>query len=146
MAERRTLTVTMRITGLPQTIRAFNKLPKDAQREVAAASLSIAGVLAVDVRISARTNGQSGLMAPTVRAVKGTLPTIVAGGNRRVGRNRVPAYKVLFGSEFGSHSLKQYRGFTSDGYWFFRTVKDNLDYVDREFNAAWDEVIRRWAV
>jgi hypothetical protein len=101
VAVKRTITVTIRIAGARETIRAYNQLPEDGQREMQAASLSIAGVVAADIRTSARRNAQSALMAPTVRAQKGAIPIIIAGGARRVGRNRVPAYKVLFGSEFG---------------------------------------------
>src|SRR5688572_27989939 len=96
-----------------------------------AASLSIAGVVAADIRTSARTNAQSALMAPTVRAQKAAVPVILAGGSRRVGRNRVPAYKVLFGSEFGAY-LKQFRAVNSSGYWFFETFDKKRDYIGSE--------------
>lgn len=144
--ERRTLVVRMRITGLREAQKAFARLPKDANTEIRAASLSIAGYVAVQIKASAARNAQSALMVPTVRAIKDRVPVVQAGGNRRVGRNKVQAHKVLFGSEFGAVTLPQYRAFNSDGYWFFVTVKDNLGYVDREWNEAWDEVIRRWAV
>jgi hypothetical protein len=141
---RKTITVTLRISGIRETIRAFNQLPDDASQEMRAASLSIAGVVAADVRTAARRNPQSALMAPTVRAQKDRVPVVVAGGTRRVGRNRVPAYKVLFGSEFGAHSLKQYRAFNSNGYWFFETFNAKSDYISREYIAAADEVLAKW--
>lgn len=144
MTEKRTITVTVRITNLRPTLAAFRDLPKDADREMRAASLSIAGFVAVELKMAARGNGQSALMVPTIRAVKDRVPTVQAGGLRRVGRNRVPAYKVLFGSEFGSHSLKQYRAFNAGGYWFFVTVDENRGYIDREYNEAADEVLRNW--
>lgn len=146
MAEKRTLTITIRISGLSEARRAFKRLPKDANQELRAASLSIAGVVATRIRTASRTDAQSALMAPTVRAIRDRLPVVQAGGSRRVGRNRVPAYKVLFGSEFGSHSLKQYRAFNADGYWFFPTVKSNMDYISGEWLDAWDEVLRKWAL
>jgi hypothetical protein len=139
-----TLTVTIRITGLHETIRAFKNLPDDATKELRAASLSIAGAVAVDVKSAARTNAQSGLLAPTVKAVRDRVPSIQAGGARRVGSNRVPAFKVLFGSEFGSKSLKQFRPF-GDSYWFFRTVEENHGYIEREWLDAADEILRKWA-
>jgi hypothetical protein len=146
MAEKRSLTVTIRISGIRETIRALNQLPKDAQHEMRAASLAIAGVVAVAVKGAARSDSaQSALMAPTVRAQKDRVPVIVAGGARRVGSNKQPAYKVLFGSEFGAVTLKQYRAFNASGYWFFETVTvRERDYIDEEYNAAADEVLRKW--
>jgi hypothetical protein len=146
MAEKRTLTVTIRITGLRETLRATKNWPDDAQKEIRAASLSIAGAVAVDIRTAARTNGQSALLAPTVRAVKDRVPSVQAGGARRVGRNRVPAYKVLFGSEFGAVTLRQYRAFQSGGYWFFKTVEADTDYISSEWLDAIDDVNRRWGL
>ena len=143
---RRVLTVTIRITGIRETIRATHKWPEDAQKEIQAASLSIAGAVAVDIRTAARMNAQSALMAPSVRVAKGNAPIIQAGGARRVGRNRVPAYKILFGSEFGSHSLAQYRAFQSGGYWFFVTVDASTGYIEREYADAIDEVNRKWGL
>lgn len=144
MAEKRTLTVTIRITGLRETIRAFKNLPDDASTELRAASLSIAGAVAVDIRQAARTNAQSGLLAPTVRPARDRVPAVQAGGTRRVGSNRVPAYKVLFGSEFGAKTLKQFRPFT-DSYWFFRTVEEKQGYIESEWLDAADEILRKWA-
>lgn len=147
MAPKRTLTVTVRITGYRELVRAFKNYPEDAIKELRAASLSIAGAVAVKIRAAALAQRQSGLLAPTVKAVKGqTFPTIEAGGYRRVGRNRKPAYKVLFGSEFGSNALKQYRAFDSDGYWFFITVKANNGYITQEYLGAVDAVNRKWAL
>lgn len=144
MAEKRTITVTVRITNLRETLRKFNDLPKDAAEEMRAASLSIAGVVAVDIKNAARANAQSALMVPTIRAVRDRVPVVQGGGTRRVGRNRVPAYKVLFGAEFGSKSLAQFRPFDGTGYFFFPTVELKRGYIDREYNEAADEVLRKW--
>jgi hypothetical protein len=142
--EKRTITVTIRITNLRPTLKKFAALPKDADKEMRAASLSIAGVLAVDIRSAARANAQSALMVPTIRAQRDRVPTVVGGGTRRVGSNRVPAYKVLFGAEFGSHALKQFRPFDGTGYFFFPTVEAKRGYIDTEFNEAADEVLKKW--
>lgn len=141
---KRTITVTVRITNLRPTLAAFKALPDDANMEMRAASLSIAGFLAVELKMAARTDAQSALMVPTIRAMKDRVPVVQAGGARRVGRNREPAYKILFGSEFGAHSLKQYRAFNAGGYWFFVTVDENTEYIDREYNDAADEVLTKW--
>jgi hypothetical protein len=146
MGDRRTLTITIRISGLRETVRAFKKWPDDAITEIRAAGFSIAGYVATKIRASARLNAQSALIAPTVRAQKDRLPVIVAGGARRVGRNRVPAYKVLFGAEFGAVTLAQFRAFNSGGYFFFVTVDAESEYIQREYLAAVDEINRKWAL
>jgi hypothetical protein len=143
---KRTLTVTIRISGLRETIRAFKQWPEDAITEIRAASFSIAGVVAVRIKGAARLNAQSALIAPTVRAQKDRLPVIIAGGTRRVGRNKVPAFKVLFGAEFGAVTLAQFRAFNAGGYFFFSTVDAEMDYISSEYVAAVDEVNRRWAL
>jgi hypothetical protein len=144
VASKRTITVTIRITNLRETLRKFNDLPKDADKEMRAASLSIAGAVAVQIRSAAGAQRQSALMVPTIRAQRDRVPTVVAGGTRRVGSNKVPAYKVLFGSEFGSKTLAQFRGFDSEGYWFFRTVDANREYFQQEWTEAADEVLKKW--
>lgn len=143
---RRALTVTIRISGYRELVRAFKNWPDDAIKEIRAAGLSIAGAVAVRIKLAAMAQAQSGLLAPTVKAVPGTMPSIEAGGFRRVGRNKVPAYKVLFGSEFGSKSLPQYRAFDADGYWFFITVQANGSFIEREYLEAVDETNRKWAL
>lgn len=147
MTTKTSLTVRIRIFGLRETLAKFKQLPDDATRELRQASLAIAGALAVEIRHAAKADSaQSGLLAPTVKPLFDRVPSVKAGGaSRKVGRNRVPAYKVLFGAEFGSHSLAQFDPFNPDGYWFFETVQSNEDYISREWDEAADEIIRKWA-
>jgi len=140
------LSVTIRISGAHQTLRAFKQMPDDATTELRTASLKIAELLAAQLKVAATVAGaQTGLMAPTVRAKKDRVPVVQAGGTRRVGSNRVPAYKVLFGGEFGSHSLKQYPAFNSEGYWFFQSVKRDEPRLASEWTDAVDTINRKWA-
>ena len=84
---------------------------------------------------------------------------VVAGGTRRVGRHRTPAYRLLFGSEFGMNQrsgwyarpryassvgrqYKPHRGRAS--YWFFTTVDDSQAEMVTEWRRAADTVIRRF--
>jgi hypothetical protein len=76
-------------------------------------------------------------MAGTVKARRDRVPVIEAGGATSVGRNRVPAYKILFGSEFGARTLPQYRPHLGKGsYWMWATVEANQPEISR----AWAEV------
>ena len=104
------LTVNMPIEGARETLRAFRKLPKEASQELRERSLKLSETLANRARQAARSDSpQAALMAPTIKARRDRLPSIQVGGSKRVGRNRKPAYKILFGSEFGSNTLRQSR-------------------------------------
>lgn len=140
------LTVRVRISGLQETLRAFRELPRDATNELKTRTKLLATTLALQIRAAGLTDsGQSAIVAKTVRANRDRVPVITAGGMARVGRNRKPAYKVLFGSEFGATSLRQYRPHVGAGsYWFFKEVEHQGPRIDREWNAIADDVIRRW--
>lgn len=140
------LTVKVRIDGINQTLAALSRLPKDAQDEIRAVSAELAKALAVTAAQAARTEGrQAALVAVTVKAGRDRVPVINAGGARRVGRNREPAYKVLFGSEFGANYYKQFKPHLGAGsYWFFKTVDDEQAEISRAWLDAADEIVERF--
>lgn len=139
------LSASVTVSGLKETLAALRKMPDDAKAELKDTSFELAQSLAKALRSAARGQGpQSGLMAGTVNVGDSSgndsdLPVVQAGGSSKVGRNHAPAYKVLFGSEFGAHRLKQFRGFNSSGYWFFPTV----DEMGEEIAEKWDEAAQR---
>ena len=141
------LVVTVQVDGARETLAAFRALPKDANNELRDASLKLATVLAGRAQTSARAEGRQGrILAPTVKARRDRLPVIEAGGTKRIGRNRKPAWKLLFGSEFGSNRLRQFKPHLGSGsYWFFRTIEDNQAYTDQEWRRAADAVIRAFS-
>lgn len=138
-----TLTVTVRIDGLFETLRALSKLPKDAQNELRTKTLVLSKELAARaVASGVREGSQAALVSTTVKARRDRVPVIVAGGMKRLGSNRKPAFKLLFGSEFGAHVLKQYkRHIGNDSYWFFKTVKENERYISDAWNEVADSII-----
>lgn len=131
------LTINVKITGARETLAAFRRLPKDASKALRERSLELAQALAGRVASAARADSpQSALMAATVKPRRDRVPVIEAGGTSRVGSNRVPAYKVLFGSEFGARVLPQYRPHQGRGsYWMFRTVEAN----EATLEAGWQK-------
>lgn len=141
------LTVRLRIDGLRETMRAFRELPKEANNSLRDRTLELSERLAGRVRTAATgDSGQSALIAPTVKAKRDRVPVIQAGGTKKVGRNRVPAFKVLFGAEFGATRLKQYRPHVGQGsYWFFRTVEENEAEIADAWRKVADDIIREWA-
>lgn len=142
MARQKTsLGANVRVEGADETIRKFKQLSKDAKNEIKERTKKLAETLAGKARSAGMSDfaPQSKLVAPTVRAVKGTSPSIVVGGSKKVGKRGTPAYKVLFGSEFGSNTYTQFGRPHSgrEGNWFFPVVEDNK----RDVVKAWDDIV-----
>lgn len=146
MAKTPALTVNLKITGVRETLALFNGLPAAASVELRAASLRLAELMAARAKAAAvADNKQSALMAPTIKPVRDRLPTVQAGGTKRVGRNKKPAYKILFGSEFGSSRLNQFRPHRGrNSYWFFASVEANQALIDKQWNRAADKIVLAW--
>ncbi|WP_344231470.1 hypothetical protein [Kribbella hippodromi] len=138
----------MSIAGARETLAAFRQLPKDASKELRDASTRISEVEAVKIRsAAASSSAQSALVAPGIRARRDRLPSIVVGGARKVGRNRKPLNKIMYGANFGATALKQFRphrGAGDEDYWFFSTVEKDLPQMVDQWGRAVDKVIRRW--
>lgn len=142
-ARPKSLKLTIHITGARETLAAFNRLPKEANAALRKRSMELATTLATKVRSAAVSDSpQSALMAPTIKARLDRLPVIEAGGAKKVARNKRPAYKILFGSEFGSH-LPQFRPHLGRGsYWFYRTVYDSQAEIAAAWSKAADDIQR----
>lgn len=154
------LVVTLRVDGARETLKAFQMLPKQANDELRDSSQRIALALAGRVQAAATAEGgQAAALARTVKARRDRVPSVEAGGVTRVGSRRAPAYRLLFGSEFGMNMRsgwyaaprykeskgRQYGPHLGGGsYWFFTTVEGDDSRIDREWNHAADEIIRRF--
>lgn len=141
------LTVRLRIEGARGTLKAFKDLPKDASDELREGTLKLSQALASRVASAGRADSpQSALVAGTVKANRDRVPSISAGGSKRVGSNRKPVFKILYGSEFGSSRLKQFRPHLGRGsYWFFREVEDNQSDIADAWRKVADDVLKKWA-
>jgi hypothetical protein len=140
------LTVRIRIEGIRETLQAFRELPADATKRLREETLKLAEVLANRARADGLADSapQSHLVAATVKAVKDRVPAIQAGGSMRLGRRRAPAYKLLFGSMFGSNEYRQFRrphGGTQ-AYWFFPVVEEASGEISAAWNRVADEIVR----
>lgn len=140
------LTITIRIDGLQQILTALKDVPKDAQLELRAAALELSQELAAAAKASGMAEGaQAALVATTVKAAKDRVPVVTAGGTKKLGSNKKPAYKLLFGSEFGATYLEQYKPHIGrDSYWFFKTIEENQVEISTRWLEAANEVIRKF--
>ena len=141
------LAINVGVDGIQQTLAAFKQLPKDASNELRNATLVLAKLLADAASEAGRAEGrQAALAAPTVVARRDRIPIVVVGGTKRVGRRRVPVYKILFGSEFGSSRLKQYKPHRGrEGYWFFPTVEREAQATADVWGRMAEAIIAKWS-
>lgn len=139
------LSVSIKVSGLYQTLAKLEKIPDDAKSELKDTAFELSQTIAKSIRVAARAQGRQGpLMAGTLSTGTDTgsdsdMPIVQAGGSSRVGRNRKPAYKLLFGSEFGAYKLRQFRPRNPTGYWFFPTV----DAASGEIGSKWMEAAEK---
>lgn len=154
------LTISVHVDGIRQTLAAFRRLPKQASDSLRDRTLDLSELLARRIKAAGRLDSrQSAAVAPTVKAVRDRVPAIVAGGTVRVTSTRVPASKVIFGSEFGARRRfgwyaahkyassrgRQYRRHLGRGsYWIFRTVEENAAEISRAWAKVADDVVQAW--
>jgi hypothetical protein len=147
---------TIRAEGARDILRAFDRLPADAQETVRTRSYELARRLAQLVAAAGRADSrQSAVAAGSVQAEPGRTPMITAG---RTGSQK--ARDLLFGSEFGMRRktgwYRKPRYFDSRGqqfrdhlgahsYWFFDSVERNQDETTRAYGEMADEIIQKWA-
>ncbi|MFF5992580.1 hypothetical protein [Prauserella flavalba] len=155
------LTVNLYIQGLRPTLAAFRELPKDANTELRQRSRELSETLATRIQAAAQAEGgQAALLARTVRAQRDRVPVVQAGGTRKLGRHRAPAWALLFASEFGMnrrsgwYAATRYRGSAGrqyqphsgqDGYWFFPTARAFEPEMGRQWRQAAGAIIRKFA-
>jgi hypothetical protein len=154
------LTFHIRIEGATETLAAFNKLSRDANKELRDETYEIADDVAGHMRgAAARDGAQSALMVPTIKARRDRVPNVSAGGGLPVGRYGKPAGALIFASEFGMsgrsgwYSRRRYRvsrgrqwhpHIGNTGYWFFPTARRLEPEVQRRWLAVADRLLRAW--
>lgn len=153
------LTIRLKGEGVRETLSVLRHFPKDANRQLREASLRIADLLAQSAKQASSIDAQSAAVGKTVRAIKDRVPVVQAGGARRITSSRVPAWRLLFGSEFGAngrfgwYSAARYaesegRQFSPHqgrtGRWFFPTVERELPAALKEWREAADEIVRKF--
>ena len=156
---KQTLTIRLRATGIKETLTAFNRLPKDANKELRDASARIAEALARSAKSASRIDAQAAAVGATVRVARDRVPVVQAGGAKRITSSRVPAYALLFGSEFGAggrygwyaagkygdssgRQFHPHQGRT--GRWFFPTVEREAPHALQLWGQAADEIVRKF--
>lgn len=132
------MAMNIKVTGLKSTLKALKKLPEQFQSDVMDASWEISQEVAVALRAKARSqSNMTGLEAPTIVTGEALMPMVTIGGSSMVGKHAVAAYKILFGSEFGSNKYHQFKPVNAAGYWIYPTVTAMQEtFVDKWQEAA----------
>jgi hypothetical protein len=156
---KRALTIRLREKGVRETLAAFRRLPKDTNRELREASLRIADLIAQSAKSASHIDAQSAAVGTTVRPIKDRVPVVQAGGAKRITSDRIPAWRLLFGSEFGANGRYGFyarpryaespgRQFSPhqgrQGRWFFPTVEREQPRTFARWREAADEIVRRF--
>lgn len=157
---KQTITVKVTITGVRATLAKLKYLPKEASDKLRDESQKLASFLALNAKSAGYAEGrQVGLVAGTIKAVRDRVPSVTMGGSQRLGRNRKPAYGLLFAAEFGMDGRSGWYGASkyghsagrqwhphagTDGYFFFKTVDRNAGQIDAAWNRVADDVINEF--
>lgn len=154
------LKVEIQNSGVRETLKAFNRLPKAQQAALRDRTMQLAETLAVRVRQAGQREGrQARPLSVTVKARRDRIPIIEVGGTAKVGASKVPAWRVLLGSEFGGNRRTGWYGisrFTSStgrqfkphlgrgSYWFFDAVYREQAVILKAWLAIANDVEQNW--
>lgn len=152
----RAIDADLTVDGLQETLRAFNRYGKEANKELrqAAGNLVDHGLIPSLILAAGAASPQAALVAPSVKRRSDRVPVVVAGGSKRVRPNtrskrRVTAGDVFFGAEHGGGrrpTTQQFPAWTGKtGYWFWPTVRVQLPRLRREYIRTLDELAAKWA-
>jgi hypothetical protein len=156
VAERESVKLGFQIEGLRETIKAFNKLDKDAKNAARDEVKKIAELLAGRIRAKAPADKRYQNLAVTVRAGRDRVPVIYVGGraNPKVSGGGGPR-ELVIGMEFGADQQgpNAWRfpertprlGRGNAGYWIYPTVRANQDEIVRLWFDAMDRIINEWS-
>lgn len=143
------LNVTIHVTGIREILRALSVLPKDVQDGIRDESLKLAQKLAGQIKADGMSDAapQSKIVAETVKAKRDRVPVVEVGGTRKIGRNKTPAYKLLFGSVFGSNAYEQFHRphLGQEGYWVYPTLIRQEGEIIAAWNKVADDAVRNWS-
>ena len=157
------------VEGLDDTLKALNRIDKEAKKAVKDEVQKIANLLAREVAQAGRRTGdpRDAFVADTVRGTRERVPTIAIGKATRMNAAGNPrASDLMFGMEFGSSGLGKdavdlptrrggrpgWRfpertprlGRGNTGRWIYPTVRQQQDRVVSLWADALEKVAREW--
>lgn len=168
-SNRTTMSAGATVEGLGATLKAFNRLDKEAKDKVREAVLDISSLMAREIAAAgaARPDRRDRHVAETIRGTKDRLPKVSIGKASRMDvKRRGPgprASDLMFGMEFGSDGggadtktrrggapgwrfpeRTPQRGAGNEGYWIFPTARAQQRRVVDLWAKALEDVAREW--
>ncbi len=144
--------VQVKVEGLDETLRAFNKYGKDANRELRqAAGVHVERIIGMLNTAAANAGKGAGLSAGSVKRKSDRVPALTAGGSRKVksSTGKVTAGDVFFGYEFGGGRRPTTQQFPPwlgrTGYWFWPLLRREMPALRRAYLKTLDELAAKWA-
>jgi hypothetical protein len=154
------------MTDLRGLLKALNQMDKDSQKGLKDEVYSISAWTAQGITQAAFAHpfmpAQAAIIAPTVRASRDRLPTVLIGGSKGRASGGANAGQLLFGNEFGGErnakgSLSTFPnggykfpprsarvGRGNAGYWIFPTLKAMQPEITQRWKAAVEKVYDNW--
>ena len=149
---RKPLVISIRLTGARETLAAFRQFPKEASDELRKAAGEIADNMVGWIKAGAAADSrQSRFVAQTTKRMTDRVPVVQVGGTKSITDSqghRAPAYKVLFGANFGSSRYPQFRAHRGKGqpdYFIWSNIEGHQAEIDRRWNEAADRTIAKWS-
>jgi hypothetical protein len=144
--------VQVQVEGLNETLRAFNKYGKDANRELRqAAGQHVDRIVEMLNTAAANAGKGAALSAGSVKRKSDRVPALTAGGSRKVrsSTGKVTAGDVFFGFEFGGGARPTTQQFPPwlgrTGYWFWPLLRREMPALRRAYLQTLDELAAKWA-
>jgi hypothetical protein len=150
MAKSARTTQSVQVDGLKETLRAFNRLGKDASRELRKASVDIAQHTASDAMGAASAlGGVYAAAGSSIKARSDRSPKVIAGTAKKVTKRKTSAGSIIFGAEFGgrgratTQQFAQHRG--QQGFFLWPTIRHNKARDIARYQRAMDDLVRKWS-
>jgi hypothetical protein len=139
------------IEGLQETLRAFNRLGREANAAVRNAAKQVAAATATAAQNRAQgVPQQASIAAQSIRPKSDRIPALQAGGGMKVGTTGVAAGAIFFGAEYGGRGrdttmqFLPHRGQT--GYFLWPTIRAR-QYEDAAiYISALDHLCAIWGL
>jgi hypothetical protein len=148
--------MSVRADGVKETLKAYNKLDKDAKAKAKDKVKEVSEVLARRIRGSAPGDPRYGILAQSVKAGRDRVPVIRVGGRAtpRVSGGGGPR-ELVIGMEFGADQAgpnswrlpprTPKRGKGNAGYWIFPTATREQTSIVKLWQDSLDPVLNDWA-
>jgi hypothetical protein len=148
--------ISTQVEGVEQTIKAFNRLDKDAKKDARQSVLKVSERLASKLRASAPAGIRYQNLAASIRTKADRAPKVDIGrlANPKVSGGGGPR-ELIIGMEFGAdqsgpnawrfppRTPRQGRG--NAGYWIYPTAKRNQSEIVKLWRDSLNASIQKWS-